>query len=195
MKSLPAILSLVAAAALASTAVAAPRVRSRAHEPAAVPPLFSVDVPGNPDLAASVVAYLAEHSSIPAAPAPAPDAPFALRFESFPASEADYFVDPDSPDARVVNLARLADPDESPAPDVYARRAGQLALCAAVSCFGLEPCPFPLCVHLAHRRPSTLDSMSRNLCPPCRDRLISAANAKGLALIPAIPAASAAPAR
>lgn len=183
MKLFPSVLA--AAALLAAAAFAA--------SPSPVPPLFSVDVPGNPGLAASVASYLATNSSIPAAPAPAPEAPFSLRFEAFPDSEADYFVDPGSPDSRIVNLARLADPGEDPDPDVYARRAGQLAICAAASCFGLEPCPFPLCVHLPHPRPSNLDEMSRNLCPPCRDRLSSAANAKGLALIPAIPSASAAP--
>ena len=183
MKLFPSVLAAAALFAAAAFAAA----------PDPVPPLFSISVAGDPDLAASVAEYLQTNAAIPAAPAPAPEAPFTLRFESYPASEADYFVDPDSPDSRIVNLARLADPDEEPAPAVYARRAGQLALCAAASCFGLEPCPFPLCVHLSHRRPSYLDSMSRNLCPPCRDRLISAANAKGLALLPAVPSAPAAP--
>ena len=149
----------------------------------AVPPVFSVVAPDDPGLAASVADYLSSQAAFPAAP-DADDAPYRIRFASLPA-QSDVLPDPEADNSYLVNTSRLADPDESPDRETLCRRAGQLALCAAAALWGLEPCPFPLCVLLPHPRPSNLDEMSRNYCPPCRDRLNAIAAAKGLQLLPA----------
>ena len=156
----------------------------------AVPTLFGVSIPDDPDLAASVAAYLSEHSAIPASP-DAPDAPYRIRFVALP-TQSDVALDPEAGNSWLVNSNRLTDPGESPSRETLSRRAGQLALCAVAALWGMEPCPFPLCVLRPHPHPSNLDDMSRNYCPPCRDRINAIAASKGLQLLPA-PAETAAP--
>ena len=68
-----------------------------------------------------------------------------------------------------------------------ARRVGQKALRSAAALFGLSPCPFPLCVLVNYPNVESLDDMSGNYCPPCKDRLLRRAEELNLSI--AAPAA------
>lgn len=65
-------------------------------------------------------------------------------------------------------------------PDLAPRRLERVLMRHVAAAAGLTPCPNPQCVLAAYQEPAELDAMSRDLCPPCMQKLQTAAEAQGL---------------
>lgn len=68
------------------------------------------------------------------------------------------------------------------APAVYRHRLEKETLRAVALLAGLEDCQWPRCALHPHRTVEELDFKSRNLCPPCQDRLREALQRSGVAV-------------